>query len=89
MEQFGVVINRVCVQPNHQHLKTYCPILGGFSPISGSLPPVDLFLPLYPGLRLVRSFPREEVLPPPGEVMNEFRIRWCPSLCSNRIPACF
>ena len=20
MEQFGVVINRVCVQPNHQHL---------------------------------------------------------------------
>ena len=67
--------------------KTFFP--GGFSPISGSLPPVDLFLTLYPWLRLVRSFPREEVLPPPGEVMNEFRIRWCPSLCSNRIPACF
>ena len=43
------------------------PFPGGFSPIPCSLPPVDLLLSLYPGLRLVRSFPREEVLPPPGE----------------------
>ena len=40
---------------------------GGFSSILGSLPPVDLFLPLYSWLRLVCSFPREEVLPPPGD----------------------